>query len=82
VRVLYVPAEGFTAHTRDEIAAAIRERLGSIEVILEQVSQIPREKNGKFRAVISRLPLVYRNGTATIEKGSVESEAHVSSGSN
>jgi phenylacetate-CoA ligase len=62
VRVLYVPASGFTAHSRRELTRAIRDFLGSVEVVLEEVEQIPREKNGKFRAVISKVPKRNGNG--------------------
>ncbi|HVB57109.1 MAG TPA: hypothetical protein VNE63_11855 [Candidatus Acidoferrales bacterium] len=56
IRVRYVPASGFAKKSGDEIVQAIRERLGPVEVALEEVSEIPRERNGKFRAVICRLP--------------------------
>jgi phenylacetate-CoA ligase len=60
IRVLYVPADGFAAGSGDQLVRAIQERLGSVEVILEKVNQIPREKNGKFRAVICKVPLSQR----------------------
>jgi len=55
IRVLYVPAEGFTPSSGDAIVRAIHEHMGSVEVVLQEVSQIPRERNGKFRAVISKV---------------------------
>jgi phenylacetate-CoA ligase len=61
VRVLYVPADGFSAGSGNQLVRAIQERLGSVEVILEKVTQVPREKNGKFRAVICRVPMSQRN---------------------
>jgi phenylacetate-CoA ligase len=64
IRVLYVPAQGFTARTHDDIVRAIREYMGPIEVILEPVTQVPREKNGKFRAVVCKVPAAKRNATA------------------
>ncbi len=56
VRVRYVPAAGFTDRSANRIIEAIRSRLGPVEVLLESVSQLPREANGKFRAVICRIP--------------------------
>jgi phenylacetate-CoA ligase len=64
IRVLYVPAEGFSRSSGEGIARAIRDHMGPVEVILEQVQQVPREKNGKFRSVISKVPLELRTGTA------------------
>jgi phenylacetate-CoA ligase len=55
VRVRYVPSEGFASSSSEAIARAIREHLGPVEVILEAVTRTPREKNGKFRAVITRV---------------------------
>ena len=34
----------------------LQARLGSVEIILEEVSEVPKEPNGKFRAVISKVP--------------------------
>ena len=34
----------------------LQARLGLVEVIMEPVDEVPREPNGKFRAVISKLP--------------------------
>lgn len=55
IRVLYVPAPGFTQATARSIAERLRERMGSVQVTLEKVEQIPREHNGKFRAVICNI---------------------------
>lgn len=56
VRVRYVPAGEFTAAAGQSIVEQLQGRMGPIEVILEQIREIPRTPNGKFRAVISRLP--------------------------
>ena len=56
VRVRYVPAVNFTAEAGQSIVEQLQARMGPIEVILEQICEIPRTPNGKFRAVISRLP--------------------------
>lgn len=55
VRVRYVPAPNFTPAAALSIAKRVRERLGSVDVVLEQLDQIPRERNGKFRQVICKL---------------------------
>ena len=55
VRVMLVPAREFSdAHERDLIAA-VRERVGNVQVQVERVREIPRTSNGKFRAVISKV---------------------------
>lgn len=56
IRVYYVPAEGFSRDSHDWIVRAIRDYLGPIEVVLEEVDRVPREKNGKFRAVVCHIP--------------------------
>ncbi|MCA9470088.1 MAG: phenylacetate--CoA ligase family protein [Nitrospira sp.] len=55
VRVLLVPARVFSEKDRRSLIGRIQDRMGPIEVILEEVDQIKREKNGKFRAVISKV---------------------------
>ena len=55
VRLIYVPAEGFNAQSGNDLIRRIRDRLGPVEVILETVESVPRGKNGKFRAVVSRV---------------------------
>lgn len=55
VRVRFVPAPGYSAASGQSIIDRLRERMGPIEVILEEVDCIPRTINGKFRAVICNL---------------------------
>jgi glycosyltransferase involved in cell wall biosynthesis len=55
IRVLLVPGEGFGAPDEVAIRRAVRDRLGDVRVSLECVAAIPRSRNGKFRAVISRV---------------------------
>jgi len=55
-RVRYVPAAGFDSTARDSIISRVRERLGPVEVVLEELAEIPREQNGKFKAVKCNLP--------------------------
>jgi phenylacetate-CoA ligase len=55
VRVRYVPAPNFTPNAGRSIAERLQARMGPVTVILEKVEHVPREANGKFRAVISRV---------------------------
>jgi len=55
VRLRYVPAPGFQSVHGRVLVQRLQERLGRIHVVLEEVSQIPRTRNGKFRAVICEL---------------------------
>lgn len=56
LRVRYVPAPDITDHTERDIAELLRARLGKMQIIFERRQEIPRTANGKFRAVICRLP--------------------------
>lgn len=56
VNVKYVRANGFEAKALEALADRVRERLGDMEVAFEEMPEIPRTKNGKFRAVICNLP--------------------------
>jgi phenylacetate-CoA ligase len=56
VRVRYVPGPGFTRADDRAIAAALRDRLGAVEVVLEPVAEIARSSRGKFRAVVCAIP--------------------------
>lgn len=56
IRVRYVPTLGFSTADGQSIIDRIRERMGSVNVELEEVDSIPRAANGKFRAVICNLP--------------------------
>jgi phenylacetate-CoA ligase len=56
VRVRYVPAPDFTSDATRSIVSRLRARMGRVEVVLEELPQIPRGANGKFRAVICDLP--------------------------
>ena len=56
LRVNYVPSLEFTMETSRIICERLKDRMGAVEVTLEPVSCIPRGPNGKFRAVINRLP--------------------------
>lgn len=55
IRVKVVPAAGYGEPERAEISARIRQRLGNVHVVVEEVAVIPRTKAGKFKAVVSLL---------------------------
>jgi phenylacetate-CoA ligase len=56
VRVKYVRAPGCTGAAAEAIVARLKDRMGTVNVIMEEVDFIPRSANGKFRAVICNLP--------------------------
>jgi phenylacetate-CoA ligase len=49
-------ATGEPAETGREIARRLQARLGDIHIELEEVDHVPREMNGKFRAVVCNVP--------------------------
>ncbi len=55
VRVRYVPAGGFSSADGQSLIDRIRERMGPVNVVLEEVVEIPRTSNSKFRAVVCQL---------------------------
>jgi len=53
-RVLVVPAEGFTNASVVAIQRGFRARLGeTVEIAVDRVAEIPSERSGKFRYVVS-----------------------------
>lgn len=55
IRVKFVPSQNYTSEAGRSIIERLRERIGPIEVSMEEVAEIPRTANGKFRAVICKL---------------------------
>ncbi|MBI2382177.1 MAG: phenylacetate--CoA ligase family protein [Gammaproteobacteria bacterium] len=54
--VLVVPGEGFGEAQEAAIGAGFRQRLGAeVEVKIRRVAEIPPERSGKFRYVVSRV---------------------------
>jgi phenylacetate-CoA ligase len=54
--VLVVPSDGFNSGCFETIRQGFKARLGqSVEVQIEQVAEIPPEKSGKFRYVVSKV---------------------------
>ena len=56
IRVRLVAGEGYSDGDSVAIRRAVRERMGDVRVLIEPVAKIPRSRNGKLRAVISKLP--------------------------
>jgi phenylacetate-CoA ligase len=61
VRILYVPAEGFSAVTECQVRDRLQQYMGRLHIEMSAVDRIPRGPSGKFRAVICNLPSVHRN---------------------
>jgi phenylacetate-CoA ligase len=56
IRVRYVPTDTWTPEVAPALIEQLRSRMGDIRVELEQVNEVPRGANGKFRAVVCNLP--------------------------
>ena len=57
-KVMVVSDGGLRAAVRAQIVAGFRARLGkTVEIRIEEVGEIPREKSGKFRYVVSHVPV-------------------------
>jgi phenylacetate-CoA ligase len=63
IRVRYIPVAGFTRADGLSLTERIRERMGPVNVVLDEVSEIPRTANGKFRAVVCELSAEERQRT-------------------
>jgi phenylacetate-CoA ligase len=63
--VKIVPAANFNETAAKDLADRVRDRMGDVEVNLEQVAAIPRTSRGKFRAVVCRLSAAER---ASVER--------------
>jgi phenylacetate-CoA ligase len=62
IQVLVAPRLHYNKSSERRLLTAIRDRLGGeIEVDIETVSEIPREANGKFRAVKSNVGRLQQN---------------------
>jgi phenylacetate-CoA ligase len=55
VIVRFVPAPDYQLKDGQSIIERLQARMGDVNVKLEPVSELPRESNGKFRAVISHI---------------------------
>lgn len=64
IRVRYVPAAEFTSAAAEALTARLKAYLGNVRIVLEEVEEVPRTANGKFRAVICELPEATRKSLA------------------
>lgn len=55
VRVKLVPSDGYDMEAEKILINRLRQRMGDVDVRIERVNEIPREPNGKYRAVVSNL---------------------------
>jgi len=70
IRVRFVPTPDYTHIAGNSIVERLQDRMGLIHVILEPVNEVPRESNGKFRAVVCKLPADQRKSLETLHKSS------------
>src|ERR1700752_89092 len=56
IRVRYVPGDTWTPSVSPVLIGQLRSYMGDVQITLEQVKQVPRGANGKFRAVVCNLP--------------------------
>lgn len=55
LRVRFVPAPDYKEQDSKTIVQRLRDRVGDMIILLEQVDSIPRAANGKFRAIVSKV---------------------------
>ncbi|MGO8762186.1 MAG: phenylacetate--CoA ligase family protein [Desulfobaccales bacterium] len=58
IRVHYVPMPQFTARHARSLIEQLQARLGPVEIILHEVTEVPREPSGKFRAVVCKIKTI------------------------
>jgi phenylacetate-CoA ligase len=75
VRLRFVPATDFTSDKACLMVQRLRDRMGTVEVLLEQVDEIPRQHNGKFRSVICQIPDEEKNYLQKLGKSHGNSSA-------
>jgi phenylacetate-CoA ligase len=56
VRIRYIPTADFTPDAGRSIVKRLQDRMGKVEVVLEAVTELPRDAAGKFRMVKCELP--------------------------
>lgn len=55
LRVIIAPDPGFTPAMARIIVERLRQRMGEVRVVVDQVAEVPRTSNGKLRAVVCNL---------------------------
>jgi phenylacetate-CoA ligase len=66
LRVRFVPAPGYTSDAGTSMIKRLQERVGNMQIVLEEVESVPRTSNGKFRAVVCELPEVQRSAMVNL----------------
>ncbi|HSE20429.1 MAG TPA: hypothetical protein VLB68_02195 [Pyrinomonadaceae bacterium] len=56
LRIRFVAAPDYTTEAGRSMIERLQARVGKLEIVLEQVEKVPRTSNGKFRAVVCKLP--------------------------
>jgi len=60
ILVRCVAGPEFTAESKQTIVDRVRARMGDVQVVLQEVTEIPRSANGKVRSVICEVPAAER----------------------
>ncbi|MCL6417418.1 AMP-binding protein [Aestuariirhabdus sp. Z084] len=55
IRLQLVTSSDYSATVEETIIEGVRQRLGDVQVIIERLEELPRERSGKFRYVSSKL---------------------------
>ena len=55
LRVLVVPAQGYSVKDAEAITSNLRDRVGNMQIEIDEVSRIARSATGKFRGVINNV---------------------------
>ena len=55
IRVCIVPAPGFDKSIEKLLISGLQDRVGDMEIIINQVAEIPRTKSGKRKIIVSQL---------------------------
>jgi phenylacetate-CoA ligase len=55
IRVCVIPAPGFDAKTADLLVSGLQDRVGNMEIRVEQVIEIPRNQAGKRKVIVSKV---------------------------
>ncbi len=71
VVVRCVAGPGYTAESKQQIVERLRSRMGEIQVVVEDVTEIPRTKNGKIRSVICNVPVAEREAILRVQRARV-----------
>ena len=75
VRVRYVPAPDFTAESGRTVVERLRSRMGDVQVLLEEVKEVPRTASGKERGVICNVPAAEREAVLRMHRDLAAADA-------